>query len=293
MTADAEQYLLIIGSMKSGTTTLFSMLADHPKIAPAHPKEPGFFAFDHTHAKGVEWYHDLFQFDPGQHRYRLDGSTDYTKAPFVTGVRERMAMQGNARFKLIYIMRHPLRRIESHARHVQSARKEIGQLVSARVDHSLDSGVSLESLSMGRYAQQLDVYKDLFDAGELYLTTLEELKTRPAEILHEITEFLGIEPHTEEGPARHANIGGTRAQPRKIWAKLTANPIALSIAKRLLGQRFRNWIKSLFRKTVTPEGRFELSTQEEQAILDLLHDDLVRLRDLYGVDVERLWRVSL
>ena len=41
-----ERYALIIGAMKAGTTTLFDHLAAHPAVAPSHPKEPGFFAFD-------------------------------------------------------------------------------------------------------------------------------------------------------------------------------------------------------------------------------------------------------
>ena len=41
-----RRYIVIIGTMKSGTTTLFDVLARHPAIAPASNKVPGFFAFD-------------------------------------------------------------------------------------------------------------------------------------------------------------------------------------------------------------------------------------------------------
>ena len=41
-----KEYILIIGAMKCGTTTLFDLLAQHPQIAPCKPKEPGFFAFE-------------------------------------------------------------------------------------------------------------------------------------------------------------------------------------------------------------------------------------------------------
>ena len=106
-----DSYIIIIGSMKSGTTTLFEVLASHSQIAPAHPKEPGFFAFEPIWQKGYDWYHTLFDFDPARHRYRLEASTDYTKAPFVTGVWERMQAEPGKRFKLIYVMRDPVTRM--------------------------------------------------------------------------------------------------------------------------------------------------------------------------------------
>jgi hypothetical protein len=37
-------FALIIGSMKSGTTSLFRYLAEHPELSPSTPKEPNFFS---------------------------------------------------------------------------------------------------------------------------------------------------------------------------------------------------------------------------------------------------------
>lgn len=62
-----KNYVLIIGAMKSGTTTLFDLLSAHPAIAPCSLKEPGFFAFEDRWAEGFAWYESLFDFDPEQH----------------------------------------------------------------------------------------------------------------------------------------------------------------------------------------------------------------------------------
>lgn len=285
-----DRYILIIGSMKSGTTTLFSMLDQHPQIASAHPKEAGFFAFDAVYAQGREWFHSLFTFDPHVHRYRLDGTTDYTKVPYVTGVRERMAAQDGVEFKLIYIMRHPLRRIESHARHVQRTRREIGRVDSPRPDHGLDAGVSLESLAMGRYAAQLDVYEDMFEAGDVFLTTLEELKASPDQVISNIWAFLDLPPHKIE--ITQENVGGSRRTQRKIWGTLTSHAGALSLAKRILPHDLRKKIQALFSQQKPVEGRFTLTATEEDAILAQLQPDLRRLRDRYGIDVETLWNIQ-
>lgn len=286
-------YILIIGAMKSGTTSLFATLARHPQIAPATPKEPGYFAFDDINAQGLDWYDGLFDFDPDQHVYRLDGSTDYTKAPFVTSVRDRMAAVPDARFKLIYIMRHPLRRIESHARHVQRARKEIGQNVSPRADHGLDTGVSLESLAMARYAAQLDVYADLFDTGDLFLTSLETLKERPAETLSDLFKFLDLPPLPDQSKIARNNAGQGRVALSKSWGTLTSNKALLALAKAIFPKSVRSRIKNSFQHEVVTEGRFALNAAEEALLLALLADDLARLQSRYGFDVERRWGIPV
>ncbi len=41
-----NNFALIIGAMKCGTTSLFSYLAQHPEISACQPKEPDFFSYD-------------------------------------------------------------------------------------------------------------------------------------------------------------------------------------------------------------------------------------------------------
>ena len=55
-----RDYILIIGAMKSGTTTLYDLLAAHPAIVGARVKEPGFFAFEDSWAEGFSYYEGLF-----------------------------------------------------------------------------------------------------------------------------------------------------------------------------------------------------------------------------------------
>ena len=55
-------HLLIIGSMKCGTSTLFDILATHPKVLPSFTKEPEYFTGGPPKgAKRVEQYSDLWR----------------------------------------------------------------------------------------------------------------------------------------------------------------------------------------------------------------------------------------
>ena len=285
-----RDYVIIVGAMKSGTTTLFDVLAEHPEIAPALDKEPGFFAFDNIWDKGFDWFDTLFDFDPDQHRYRLEASTDYTKEPFVTGVWERMTANPDVRVKLLYIMRHPMRRLESHARHVQTARKELGQIISPRPDHSLDAGPSPVNVITSQYARQLDAFAEARAAGNLHCLTLEELRDDPEGTLNAVYAFLGLEPGSRALP--QSNAAGTRALVNPTWKRLTSMPFITTLG-RLMPGGLRQTIRGKFRKSkVTAEGRFTLSETEETALIQLLQPDLKKLANEYGVDTAKHWGIA-
>lgn len=284
-----RRYIIIIGAMKSGTTTLFDLLARHPAIAPSLDKEPGFFAFEDKYARGFDWFDGLFEFDPAVHSYRLEASTDYTKAPFVTGAWERMTADPGVEVKLLYIMRHPLRRIESHANHTQRKRKEIGQTISPRPDHGLDAGLSPVSLMVSAYATQLDRYAAARTAGNLHWLTLEELRSDPRATLAAVWRFLGLADPGPTGKIIAQNVSSNRTELHPAWSRITQNRHLLGAVKALLPQATRERLKSLFRRKVTAQGRFSLSDEESTALAILLDDEMARLRQDYGVDTKELW----
>lgn len=285
-----RRYIIIIGAMKSGTTTLFDVLARHPEIAQASDKEPGFFAFEEIFAKGFEWFDGLFDFDPKVHQYRLEASTDYTKAPFVTGVWERMTQDPDVEVKLLYIMRHPLRRLESHAQHTQRYRREVGRQDSPRHSHSLDDGISQVSLAISSYGAQLDAYQTAWQNGQLHCLTLEDLKNNPAATLADVWNFLQLEPPAEDARTlRPSNVASETLQTTKLWRKLTMIKPLLALGKIVLPNRLRQRLRDRFRQAPhIVEGRFALNDAESAFLEQLYEPDLARLQ-AYGIDTRRVW----
>lgn len=287
-----RRYIIIIGAMKSGTTTLFDVLAQHPEIAPASDKEPGFFAFEDIHAQGYDWFDGLFDFDPDRHQYRLEASTDYTKTPFVTGVWERMTARDDVEVKLIYIMRHPLRRLESHARHTERTRREVGRNDSPRPSHSLEAGLSPVSLAASAYATQLKPYQAAWEAGQLHCLTLEDLKTDPEPTLAALWAFLDLSPPKSELSVTPRNVAGTKMRTHPLWKRLMAIKPLLAAVKLVLPKSLRDRISDRFRKQVhVVEGRFTLTQAEEASLSSLYASDIRDLRDGYGIDTKRVWQL--
>ena len=89
--------LFLIGSMKSGTTTLHDLLAEHPDISMSEPKEPCYFVdpdllknlwpemWRMGYWKDEQAYLALFSGKSGA-KYFGESSTDYTKMPKISGV---------------------------------------------------------------------------------------------------------------------------------------------------------------------------------------------------------------
>src|SRR6516165_1122868 len=102
---------VVVGAMKSATTTLHEQLARQRGVFMSRPKEPNFFSDDLIYARGWDWYSSLFNAaDDGV--LRGESSTHYTKLPTFPRTVERMT-HFLPRVKLIYVMRHPIDRLIS------------------------------------------------------------------------------------------------------------------------------------------------------------------------------------
>ncbi|MGF1543760.1 MAG: hypothetical protein ACFB00_04540 [Parvularculaceae bacterium] len=294
-----KRFAIVIGAMKAGTTTIVDNLARHPHVAAAQPKEPGFFAFEEIHAKGADWYESLFSFDPERHRLAIEGSTDYAKYPHASDVAERMRAferTHGCEIRLIYAVRHPLRRIESHARHVQRTGKELGQRPSDRPDHGLDAGVSRLSLDVARYAAQLDQYRDFVDASRLKIVVLETLSAAPDQTMADLCAYLDLDPSLlppgVDARNRKRDVRRLDEMPAAWSAVAGVGPLK-ALYGAVVPERARVRLRNGLRKTEKVEGRFALTSDESAQLLDVLRPDLRRLRDDYGIDVEKTWGIVL
>jgi hypothetical protein len=95
---------IMIGAMKSATTTLHEQLARQPYFFMSRPKEPNFFSDDVMYARRWDWYLSLFRSAPAGD-LRGESSTHYTKIPDYPRTVDRM-VRDLPRLKLIYLMRH-------------------------------------------------------------------------------------------------------------------------------------------------------------------------------------------
>ena len=116
-TARNYKYLIVGGTTKAATTSLFAYLAAHPAICAATYKETRFFLAKtyplpskYRYSGNVEEYNLLFpEEDDGDSRIRLESTPDYLYCP---NARERIA-EFLPHAKLVFSLREPISRLIS------------------------------------------------------------------------------------------------------------------------------------------------------------------------------------
>ena len=175
---------IIIGSAKCATTTLATVLSQHPEIQISASMEPKFFG--RNYRRGWEWYGQ--QFSGGEHcRLRGEASTMYTSSYRSYQHTPQLIRHHLGIIPLIYLVRHPLRRIESHWRHWRGRINDcppFNQLLESRL---LKQRVVEGSL----YHKQLMRYRQWFPAKSIHCLSTEELTAHPIKSLNAILKFLG------------------------------------------------------------------------------------------------------
>ena len=111
---------VIIGAMKSGTTSLYSFIVKHPAVAPAAKKELHYFSVQY--ARGELWYRSnfptnlsrcIFYKKTSQRLHSGEASPLYLFYPLVPGRMKKTLPD----VKLIVILRNPVDRAYSHYYH--------------------------------------------------------------------------------------------------------------------------------------------------------------------------------
>lgn len=173
---------IIIGAMKSGTTSLYSYLNAHENIQMSKEKEPGYFA--HNYDKPSSWYRSLFSDDPSC--LKGEASTHYTKYPIHEGVPARICKDIPG-VKLIYLVRDPVERILSqyiHKRSHDAERRPISECLEIEPANSY--------IACSRYATQLKQYIEYFDRSQILVVESERLREARQETMREVFDFLNL-----------------------------------------------------------------------------------------------------
>lgn len=189
MSEKAKPNLFIIGSMKSGTTSLHEYLNEHPDIFMSDVKEPGYFAeCMNYYPKDIDWYESLFS-DVKDESIIGESSTNYTKLPICTDVVEKI-WEYNPGARFIYIMRNPVDRVISHYWHGVKYGDERDDALTAIKKKQ-------EYICFSDYATQLEPYIERFGSDCIYTLTFEAFIADTAGELKAIFDWLGVDPGVE------------------------------------------------------------------------------------------------
>jgi hypothetical protein len=260
--------------MKSGTTTLCHLLGKHPDVFMTHLKEPEFFCKKEIYARGWDWYLSLFA-SVKRKTAIGEGSTSYTKAPLFSKVPERI-VKHLPHIRLIYIVRHPLERIESHWMH----RVKHGDTRS--FDKMLRQYPNL--IDTSRFWYQIQQYRKYFGDDNILVIFFDDLKANPEKVLEQCFTFLGVDPRVKlANPAERLYVTRQFKVENDLLKRARANT-ALNVASRFIPAHLKNLLRK--RLEIRVDGRPSWDEAKHRWVISEIADDVRTFLDFYGKSVE-------
>jgi hypothetical protein len=288
-------HCLIIGAPRSGTTSLYNYLQQHPQVLMSALKETRFFAYE---GQAVD-----YQGPADEYAYNRDTVTDpeayrqlfADRAPGqITGEASPVYLYRGGRAaeriqhhvpdaKLIAIFRNPVERAYSDflnmvrlgwepLRDFGRALAEEEQRIAARWSPYY------HYQAKGFYAEQLQPYLKRFDRAQMRFYLHEELRQDAASLMEDLFTFVGVDHRMSvDTTARHNRSGLPR---NAALHRLLTHPTTERVMRgplRAVRTTLRDWNTAPDKPPMSPAIRAELQ--------ETYRDDIRRLQDILGRDL--------
>ena len=190
---------MCIGAAKSGTTTLYDILKQHPEIFLPAFKEPHFFDIAENYNNGIEWYERNY-FNNINQNIIADFTPSYF---FEKEAPKRIFNNLGGGVKFIVILRHPVERAYSHYLHSVRDKNEDLSFEEAilkedsRIEKFIENGDYLSYLRnsyyhQGLYGAMIERYLKYFSLDNfLFIHFENEFKADRKKIIDKLLVFIG------------------------------------------------------------------------------------------------------
>ena len=235
---------VIIGAMKSATSTLYEQLSRQPGIFLPQLKEPNFFSDDQQYARGLDWYAGLFK-EAQASDILGEASTHYTKLPTYPQTVGRMR-DCLDQPRLIYVMRHPVDRMISQYVH---------QWSEGEIRCSLDEAVTRypELTAYSCFTTQLAPFVEAYGKSAILPVFFDRLRIAPQQELERICRFIGYTgPVKWETDLSRSNVSAERIRKFPFFGTLIEHPVAAGLRRALVPKAVRTKIRQFISMTDRP-----------------------------------------
>ncbi|MCL2924952.1 MAG: tetratricopeptide repeat protein [Trichodesmium sp. MAG_R04] len=195
---------IIIGSQKSGTTSLASYISQHPQVLPAIKKETHFWSFKFH--QGIDWY--LAHFPPIPKSQNLI-TGEATPSYLVTDKAPERIYRLLPNIKLLVILRNPVDRAFSQYHHWQRLNWE-DRSFEVAINQELEIlkttpkqpqgdrkywRLSGNYIGRGVYIEFIQKWMAVFSREQFLILRGEDLYQTPDNTMKQVFDFLGLPEH--------------------------------------------------------------------------------------------------
>lgn len=177
---------IIVGAAKSGTTSLYNYLTQHPQVVPALKKEINYW--NGYKPFGLKWYRGNFPIISNK-KITGEASINYLKFPHIA----EKIFKDFPKVKIIILLRNPVDRIFSDYNYQKNFNK--------RESLTFEEALTFEEFRFKApfhyrinsiYIEQIKPYFEVFPKDQIKILDFDELVISPQFVMDEVCKFLKI-----------------------------------------------------------------------------------------------------
>lgn len=219
---------LIVGAQKSGTSSLYQYMLQHPQVHESLGKEVHYFDGGlnpdiDTFNKGENWYRAHFPLsrDMNVGDICIDATPMYLFNPLVAERIKNLIPD----CKIIILLRDPVERAVSHYFHTQRHGFEDLSIEDAldREDSRLEEGIQQQDYkdlafrlysykARGLYLKQIQNYQQYFSEDQMLILSSDSFYKNSQEALNTVFDFLDINVQHQVSNLKLHNVGGNKQE---------------------------------------------------------------------------------
>ncbi len=288
---------LIVGAAKSGTTSLYQYLKQHPQIYMSPVKEPRFFSFENETLDfaGPGDEREIRSTITSLDRYRQLFAAVTTETAigeasppylYIPGTPARIARH-LPEAKIVAILRQPADRAYSNFMDKRWTGDEPHDDFSRAIDDeprriAENWSFSWHYVQRGYYYRQLRPFFDTFPRRQIRVFLFDELESDAASVLREILRFLEVDETFVPDVGVQYRISG-EPKSQHVHDALRGENLIKSTVRSLLPESTRAALKArLFARNTTPQ---RISPEDHHRLTEGYRHDIEQLQDLLDRDL--------
>jgi Sulfotransferase domain len=212
---------LVVGAMRSGTTSLYRYLQAHPQV---HIPRKEIHFFDRRFDRGLDWYRSRFEGWSGEPAIGEATPTYMYEPEAVARIAEVLP-----EVRVVAMLRNPVDRAYSHY-WMEHARGRDPRTFEEAVEAEL-GGDGSDYLERGRYLPQLERLEATFGRARVHVALLEDLERSPGSTYAETCRFLDVDDQFRPDDLGRRVNRFVRFRSMRVRAMRRSLPQALGIGR--------------------------------------------------------------
>jgi len=287
-----SNFFIIVGAAKSGTTSLFHYLSEHPEIFMTTPKEVNFFSkdeiknqnlfYDSHITENISDYENLFRNHTNEKAIG-EGSVSYlfySKTPY-----KIQELIPNA--KILILLREPISRGFSHYLmdyKLGLVNNNYKDIVYKKSTHKNMKLYYQQYVELGLYYSQVKRYLDIFGKEQVKIFLQEDLYNNTDYVIKDIFNFLNVDTSFMPNVDKTHNVFSSPKN--KSIHKIYSNYYLRNSLSKIIPTNIKDNIKKIFFKY---DSKPMIDKDVKQYLFTIYYDDIIKLELLINRDLSH-WK---